>query len=101
MSNIDKIENKIFDNQQRIRQLERETKSLLPQLIDAYMDKKGLVKNKTIVEFRGDKYLVNGIYCTETGVYSQGSWLTGYKIKKDGTPGSQIKTIYSGWKVVE
>ena len=101
MNKIDEIENKIFYNQQKIKQLQKEIKDLMPQLVDAYLDKHGLVKNKTLVESQGEKYIVQGIYCNESGVAFKGDWLTGYKIKKDGTPGSQLKSIYTGWKVVE
>lgn len=62
---------------------------------------KGLTRGKSIVVYNNEKYLVQGIYCNETGVALNGSWLTGYKIKKDGTPGSQLKTIYSGWTLTD
>lgn len=101
MNKIDEIENKIFDNQRMIKKLGQEIEDLMPQLVDAYLDEKGLVKNKTIVQFGSDKYVVEGVYCNEAGVAFRGQWLTGYKIKKDGTPGSQLKTIYDGWKIVE
>lgn len=101
MNKIDTIENKIFDNKQKIKKLGKEIEDLMPQLVDAYLDKQGLVKNQTIVDFGGEKYLVAGIYCNETSVAFNGDWLTGYKIKKDGKPGSQLKTIYNGWKIIK
>lgn len=101
MRKIDVIENKMFDNIQEIKRLEQANKDLIAPLINAYLDEKGLVKGKTIVTKDGEDYLVDGIYCNENGVAFKGDWLTGYKIKKDGNPGSQLKTIYNGWKIVE
>lgn len=99
MTKIDELENKIFDACATIKKLKQEIAASIPHLSDAYLDKMGLTKNASIVEHRGDEYLVSGVHCTETGVYSKGIWLEGYKIKKDGTPGSRLTTIYDGWSI--
>lgn len=97
---ITEIENKIFNNRQKIIRADQEIKQLLPLLVDAYLTEKGLVKGTTRVRDRaGNEYIVDGFYTTETGVYLNGAWLTGYKIKKDGTPGQRLTTIYSGWEI--
>lgn len=101
MRKIDEIENKIFDARKKIQEMEKIIKNSIPELVDAYLEEKGLIKGKTIVTNDGDNYLVAGVYCGDLGVIFNGDWLTGYKIKKDGTPGSQLKTIHKGWKMVK
>ena len=99
MNQIDEIENDIHNSQQEIANLKIKMVILLAELVQAYMVELGLEKGKTVVKQGGDRYVVNGIYCTESGIYGGGKWLTGYKIKKDGTTGVQLKTITSGWVI--
>lgn len=99
MSKIDVIENEIYDCRKKIEHYQSEIKRLLPELEDAYLEHKNLVRGKTVVTVGVEKYIVQGIYCTETGVALNGDWLVGYRIKKDGTPGSRLTTIYKGWVI--
>lgn len=101
MRKIDEIENKIFYAREKIKEMEKVIKTSLPELVDAHLEEKGLVKGKTIVTKGGEDYLVAGLQCTETGVAFKGKWLTGYKIKKDGTAGIRLTNIYDGWTVKE
>lgn len=101
MRKIDEIKNKIFDARKKIQEMEKIIKNSIPELVDAYLEEKGLIKGKTIVTNDGCDYLVAGVYCGYTGLIFDGDWLTGYKIKKDGTPGTILTTIYKGWKIVE
>lgn len=99
MGKIDVIENEIYDCQKKIEQFRSEIKRLLPELEDAYLEHKNLVRGKTVVTAGREKYIVQGVYCTENGVAFRSDWLTGYRIKKDGTPGSRLTTIYKGWVI--
>lgn len=101
MDKIDELENRIHDNQRIIENKQNEIRSILAELVEGYMDNLGLISGKTIVEQRGDRYVVKGMYCSETHVLRGGKWLTGYKIKKNGEPGVQLVTIYDGWRIVE
>lgn len=51
----------------------------------------GLVPSKTLVTSGGNIFLFSHVYLNLNG---KKPWLKGYKIKKDGTPGARLQTIY-------
>ena len=100
MNKIDQIRNKMTDICAQITNLEKQFACLIIQEQNAYLELKGIEKGKTVIIGKdGSEYIVEGVYSGSNGVIFKGDWLTGFKIKKDGTPGTQLKTIYSPWVI--
>lgn len=58
----------------------------------------GLVQGETRVRNRDGEWL---FHMVGNFAADRNPWLTGHLIRKDGTPGKQLRTIYTPWEIVE